>query len=37
VPYRLPWLQCPAVGRTVEGVTGVALLGYGLRLALPAS
>lgn len=29
------WLQRPAVSRTVEGVTGVALLGYGLRLALP--
>jgi threonine/homoserine/homoserine lactone efflux protein len=29
------WLQRPGVGRTVEGVTGVALLGFGLRLALP--
>jgi threonine/homoserine/homoserine lactone efflux protein len=29
------WLQRPAVSRTVEGVTGVALLGFGLRLALP--
>ncbi len=31
------WLQRPAVSRTVEGVTGVALLGYGLRLAVPGS
>jgi threonine/homoserine/homoserine lactone efflux protein len=31
------WLQRPAVSRTVEGVTGVALLGFGLRLALPGS
>jgi threonine/homoserine/homoserine lactone efflux protein len=29
------WLQRPGVSRTVEGVTGVALLGLGLRLALP--
>ncbi len=29
------WLQRPAVSRTVEGVTGAALLGFGLRLALP--
>jgi threonine/homoserine/homoserine lactone efflux protein len=29
------WLQRPGVHRTVEGVTGVTLLGLGLRLALP--
>ena len=29
------WLQRPGASRTVEGVTGVALLGLGLRLALP--
>ena len=29
------WLRRPGVSRTVEGVTGVALLGLGLRLALP--
>jgi threonine/homoserine/homoserine lactone efflux protein len=29
------WLQRPGVSRSVEGATGVALLGFGLRLALP--
>jgi len=30
------WLQRPRVSRTVEGATGIALIGFGLRLALPS-
>jgi threonine/homoserine/homoserine lactone efflux protein len=30
------WLQRPRVGRSVEGATGIALIGFGLRLALPS-
>ncbi|MGY1813798.1 LysE family translocator [Blastococcus sp. SYSU D00820] len=29
------WLQRPAVRRAVEGTTGLALIGFGVRLALP--
>ncbi|MGY1823851.1 LysE family translocator [Geodermatophilus sp. SYSU D00079] len=29
------WLQRPRVSRTVEGTTGLALIGFGIRLALP--
>ncbi|MGY1633049.1 LysE family translocator [Geodermatophilus sp. SYSU D01186] len=30
------WLQRPRVSRSVEGATGIALIGFGLRLALPS-
>jgi threonine/homoserine/homoserine lactone efflux protein len=30
------WLQRPRVSRTVEGTTGIVLIGFGLRLALPS-